>query len=71
VSVAPLFSATRLDKGIRWLLILYAVFSFMSVIGFATNTPVTAGAFIAWGPILLAIAVLLAIYFRNLDQGVS
>jgi hypothetical protein len=71
VSVAPLFSATRLDKGIRWLLILYAVFSFMSVIGFATSTPVTAGAFIAWGPILLAIAVLLAIYFRNLDQGVS
>lgn len=66
VFVAPLFSSTALNKTIRWLFILYAVFSSMGVIGFATNTPITAGAFIAWGPLLLALAVLLARYFKNI-----
>ncbi|MFN2262977.1 MAG: hypothetical protein ACK2UM_01850 [Anaerolineales bacterium] len=71
VFVAPLFSSSMLNKTIRWLFILYAVFSFMSVIGFATNTPITAGAFIAWGPILLALSILLSIYFRHFDRKVS
>ncbi len=71
VFVAPLFSSSRLNKTIRWLFILYAVFSFMSVIGFATNTPITAGAFIAWGPILLALSILLSVYFRNFDKQVT
>ncbi len=66
--VAPLFTASRLNNGIRWLFILYAVFSFMSVIGFATNTPITAVAFIAWGPILLALSILLSLYFRGLGR---
>ena len=66
--VAPLFSASPLNKAIRWLFILYAVFSFMGVIGFATNTPITAGAFIAWGPILLVLSILLAVYFRNFEK---
>ena len=65
VFVAPLFSSSPLNNTIRWLFILYAVFSFLGVIGFATNTPITAGAFIAWGPILLALAILLARYFQN------
>ena len=69
VFVAPLFSSSPLNNAIRWLFILYAVFSFMSVIGFATNTPITAGAFIAWGPILLALSVLLARYFQNIKKG--
>ena len=69
VFVAPLFSSSPLNNAIRWLFILYAVFSFMSVIGFATNTPITAGAFIAWGPILLALSILLARYFQNIKKG--
>lgn len=69
--VAPLFSSSPLNKAIRVLFILYAIFSFMSVIGYATNTPITAGAFVAWGPILLAISILLAIYFRNFGEQVS
>ncbi len=68
LSVAPLFSATRLNRAIRWLFILYAVFSFMAVLGFATNTPIASGGFVAWGPILLLLAILLARYFRNLQQ---
>jgi hypothetical protein len=61
--LAPLFAGDRLQRAIRWLLVLFTVFSLLSVVGFATNTPVTAGAFVAWGPILLALAIGLAIYF--------
>ena len=67
IFVAPLFSSSRRDKTIRLLFILYAVFSFMSVITFAKNIPIPAGP-IAWGPILLAISILLSLYFRNFDK---
>ena len=63
--VAPLFGGSRRQDAIRWLLILFALFSLMSVIGFVTTTPITAGAFVAWGPILLALAVLLAAHFHS------
>ena len=69
VFVAPLFSASPLNKAIRWSFILYAVFSFMGVLGFVTNTPITSGAFVAWGPILLFLAILLARYFQTLEKG--
>ena len=70
VFVAPLFSSSPLKKTIRWLFILYAIFSFMSVIGFVTNTPIPVGP-IAWGPILLALSILLSVYFRNFDKQVT
>ena len=63
--MAPLFSGAKLQQSIRWLLLLFALFSFMSVIGFATATPITAVGFVAWGPILLALAILLAILFNR------
>jgi hypothetical protein len=66
--VAPLFGGTRRQTSIRWLFILFALFSLMSVIGLATATPITAGAFVAWGPILLALAILLAFHFRS-EEG--
>ena len=65
--VAPLFSSSPINKAIRWLFILYAIFSFMSAISFLTNIPIPAGP-IAWGPILLALSILLSVYFRNLDK---
>jgi hypothetical protein len=67
VFVAPLFSSSPLNKTIRWLFILYAIFSFMSIIGFTTNTFIPTGP-LAWGPILLALSILLSFYFRNLNQ---
>ncbi len=70
VSVAPLFSSSPLNKTIRWLFILYAIFSFLSVISFATNILIPTGP-IAWGPILLMLSILLAIYFRNIDKQVT
>ena len=67
VCVTPLFSSTRLNKAIRLLFILYALFSFMSVISFATNIVIPTGP-IAWGPISLLLSVLLSIYFRNINN---
>jgi hypothetical protein len=67
VFVAPLFSSSPRNKIIRWLFILYAIFSFMSVISFVINIPIPAGP-IAWGPILLALTILLAVYFRSIDK---
>ena len=70
VFVAPLFSSSPLNKTIRWLFILYAVFSFMSVISFATNIPIPTGP-LAWGPILLALSILLSVYFRKFEKQVT
>jgi hypothetical protein len=67
VFVAPLFSSSPLNNAIRWLFILYAILSFMSAISFATNIPIPTGP-IAWGPILLALSILLSVYFRNFDK---
>ncbi|MFC2030906.1 hypothetical protein ACFLWA_09285 [Chloroflexota bacterium] len=63
--VAPLFSGPALQRSIRWLFVLFALFSFTSVVGFATATPVGSAAFVAWGPINLALSILLAILFRR------
>jgi hypothetical protein len=69
--VAPLFGGNRLLNSIRWLLILFALFSLMSVVGFATATPITAAAFVAWGPILLVLALLLAVHFHRGERSTS
>ncbi len=66
--VAPLFRGSRLQMWIRWLFVLFALFSFMSVLGLVSATPITAGAFVAWGPILLALAMLLSLFFRGKEQ---
>lgn len=65
LSVAPLFSGSRMNNSIRWLFVVYALFSFTGVIGYATESPISAAAFIAWGPVLLALAVMLAAYFQK------
>ncbi len=67
LSVAPLFHGNGVKNSIRWLFVAYAIFSFMAVIGYVTQTPISAAAFLAWGPILTAVAVMLAIYFRKDD----
>ena len=67
VCVAPLFSSSTRNKAIRWLFNLYAFFSFLSVVGYATNIQFPIGP-IAWGPILLALFILLSGYFRDLKK---
>jgi hypothetical protein len=70
VFVAPLFSSTRLNMTIRWLFILYAIFSLLSAFSFATNIFIPTGP-IAWGPILLVITILLSVHFRNIEKQVT
>jgi len=70
IFVAPLFSSSPRNKTIRWLFILYAIFSFGSAISFATNIPIPTGP-IAWGPILLVLSILLSVYFRDFDKQVT
>jgi len=65
LSIAPLFSSSRLNLSIRWMLVTYALFSLLSVIGYAIQSPISAAGFIAWGPILTALAILLVVYFRK------
>jgi len=65
--VAPLFATSRLNISIRWLFVSYALFSFMGALGYAFQSPISAAAFVAWGPLLLALALLLAMYFRRGD----
>jgi hypothetical protein len=65
LSVAPLFQGSRLNSTIRWLLVSYALFSLTGVIGFGIESPISSAAFVAWGPILLALSILLAIYFKK------
>jgi hypothetical protein len=71
VFVAPLFSSNLLGKTIRWLFVLYATFSFVGLIGFMTKTPMASTAFIAWGPIMLALTILLSVYFHKFDRKVA
>jgi hypothetical protein len=65
LAVAPLFVNSMLALSIRWLFVTYALLSFISVIGYATQSPLTISGFVAWGPVLTAIMVLLAIYFKR------
>ena len=68
--IAPLFSGPRLNRVIRWLFVLFAIFSLLGMVGFATATPLTNLAYVAWGPILLALSVSLSILFRR-DETLS
>jgi len=69
LSVAPLFVGDRLQAAIRWVLVAFGVLCLVSVIGFFTATPLTAAGFVAWGPLLLAAAVLLTVYFRRGEEA--
>jgi hypothetical protein len=65
VSIAPLFASSRFERRLRALLFAYALFSSTGAIGYAVESPISAGAFVAWGPILLALAIMFAVYFRR------
>jgi len=68
---APLFRGDSLQTSIRWVTVAFGILSLISVIGFMTETPLTMAGFIAWGPLLLALAVLLVLYFRKAGGAAS
>jgi len=63
--VAPLFAGSPLRTTLRWLFVAFGVLSLMSVIGYVTSTALIMVGFLAWGPILTALSVLLAVYFAR------
>lgn len=63
LSIAPVFAGGRLESAIRWSLVTFGALSLLSVVGFMTETALTAVGFLAWGPLLLAIAVMLTGFF--------
>ena len=69
--VAPLFRGDPLLTSIRWVAAAFGVLSLISVIGFITETPLTMAGFIAWGPLLLALAILLTVHFRRAGRAAS
>lgn len=62
-SIAPLFNASKLERWIAGVFTLYSVLGVTSVLGYAFGSPVVMVGFIAWGPVLGAAVVLLAIWF--------
>jgi len=71
LSVAPLFRGGRLQRAIRLSMVAFGVLSLLSVVGFATGTALTSAGFVAWGPLLLAITVMLTVYFRRTSEDAS
>ena len=65
LAAAPMFNGDRLGRALRWTLVAYGLLSLLSVVGYATETALTMAGFIAWGPGLIALGVLLALHFRR------
>ena len=63
-AAAPLFGGDRVGRALRWTLVVYGTLSLLSVVGYATETPLTMDGFVAWGPGRVALGVLLALHFR-------
>jgi hypothetical protein len=60
---APIFTAGGVDRWLRGLFVIYAVLGLTSAVGLVFASPISAVGFIAWGPVLDAIAGLLAYRF--------
>lgn len=65
LAAAPLFDGDRLGRALRWTLVAYGALSLVSVLGYATETVLTMAGFIAWGPGLVVLGILLALHFRR------
>ena len=71
LAVAPLFRGDRLQISIRWVLVAIAVLSFMGLTGYATASLLSLFGFIAWGPLLMVLGILLALFFRRPEYSSS
>jgi hypothetical protein len=65
---APIFSDGKLQRWIKWMMVLYGVLGIISAIGFLGASPISAIGFIAWGLILFIITGLLMVYFRQAES---
>lgn len=65
LSAAPLFSSGRIHRWLRGLCLAYGILGLTSAFGYLFASPIAAVGFIAWGPILDLIAILLCLFFRS------
>ncbi len=65
---ASLFTGSRLAVCIRWLMIAYGLLGLAGALGFTLGTWLSILGFVAWGPVLLVIGVLLVAYFRSIPN---
>jgi hypothetical protein len=70
-SVAPIFSAGRLERWIAGMFIAYGILGTISVVGFAVASPIVMIGFLAWGPVLNVAVVLLGLFFRRRSSTAS
>jgi hypothetical protein len=64
--LAPVFSQGKLERGIFWTLILTGVLSLLAALGQVFYpTPLILAGFLAWGPGLTLVAVLIVIWFTK------
>ncbi|PKO12213.1 MAG: hypothetical protein CVU39_25415 [Chloroflexi bacterium HGW-Chloroflexi-10] len=62
---APLFSGSRLNLWICWLMLLYAALGLLSSVGFLLGNWLSILGFVAWGIVLFVITGLLAVFFYH------
>jgi hypothetical protein len=66
--IAPAFRKGKLDISIRWLFILYGLLGLSCAAGYAADNPISAVGFIAWGPVLVIISILLTVRFYHIQK---
>jgi hypothetical protein len=67
--LTPVFRRGKLELAIFWTLILSGVFALLAVLGQALNSvPLNLLGILAWGPGLIVLFILLAFWFKNLEQ---
>lgn len=69
--IAPVFTAKGIEQWLRGLFIAYGALGLTSAVGLVFASPISAVGFVAWGPVLDAIAALLAIWFWRRLAGNS
>ena len=70
-AAAACFTSGKLSAWLRGLCVAYGVLGLTSAVGFILNSPISAVGFIAWGPVLDIIAVLLCVFFRRTRRSAA
>lgn len=68
---APLFSAGRLQRWLRWLSVIYGLLGLVSAVAYLLASPLSVIGFVAWGLILFIITALLVVFFKRAEAKMS
>jgi hypothetical protein len=68
---APLFSAGRLQRWLRWMSVIYGLLGLVSAVAYLLASPLSVIGFVAWGLILFIITALLVVFFKRAEAKMS